>query len=162
MTYKHHLYLLLLVGSICSVHAQNADQNVIASSGDAISNGDSQLSWTLGQVVASSSSSNSIFLNQGFQQSEVITIELGTAPEEQVITIYPNPTVDYVQLQSSQNRGFGSYQLASLKGEILLEELEADFSKENKLNMIDFADGIYLLTIKTDDQSIKQFKIIKN
>ena len=159
---KYHLVLILLMGSICSVHAQNADQQVIASSGDATSNGDMQLSWTLGQVVGSSTSNNSIFLNEGFQQSEVITIELGATPEAQLITIYPNPTVDYIQVQTSQKRGLGSYQLASLKGEILIEKLEADFSKENKINMIDFADGIYLLTIRTDDQAIKQFKIIKN
>ncbi|MFK7951763.1 MAG: T9SS type A sorting domain-containing protein [Ekhidna sp.] len=159
---RYLVFLFLISATYSSAHSQNTSQQVIATAGDVSTSDGTQLSWTIGQTVASSSSNNSIFLNEGFQQSEVITIELGATPEAQHITIYPNPTVDYIQLQASQNRGSASYQLASLKGEILLEELEADFSKENKLNMIDFADGVYLLTIKTENQAIKQFKIIKN
>lgn len=159
---KHQFFFVLCIASFSSVHSQNTDQQAIASSGDVVSSGDHQLSWTIGQTVTSSSSSNSIFLTEGFQQSEVVTIELGASPEAQVITIYPNPTVDYVTVQSSQKTGFGSYQLASLKGEILIDKQKADFSQENKINMIDFADGVYLLFIKNRDQPMKQFKIIKN
>jgi hypothetical protein len=159
---KHQILLPLLLITIGTIHGQNTDQSVISTSGGDVTVGSTQLSWTIGQTVAASTTSNSIFLTEGFHQSEVIEIALGASPEEQIITIYPNPTVDYVSLQASENRGFGTYQIVSIKGEILIGNQKANFSEENKINMVDFIDGVYLLLISIDDQPMRQFKIIKN
>ena len=159
---KFSIAFILMIGSVTGIFGQNAQQQVASVSGDDVTVNDVQLSWTLGQVVSASNSNNSIFLDEGFQQGTTLTIPLGAGPEENIITIYPNPTTDYIQVNTSSYKGFGGYQLQSLKGAILLQDNQADFTEEIKIDMMDHASGTYLLTIQMPNSQTKQFKIIKN
>ncbi len=158
---KYLFSIFFAFGIIGSVQSQNVAQQVIATASDTFTSSTAQLSWTIGQVVTSSSTKNSVLLIEGFHQSEVKTFILGATPNENIIKVHPNPTVDYVNLQSSSKTGTGSYQIISIEGDILINQSNVDFSKENEINMVEYANGIYLLTIKADGQPLQQFKIIK-
>lgn len=149
------------MGLATFVFGQNVDQQVVASSGNDIINGNIQVSSTIGQFLGATNLSNSIYLTEGFQQVDPITV-LATLPElEQKIKIFPNPTTDLIAIESSSIVGKGSYQLANMDGKIVKSADNVDFSITQEVPMHQHADGVYLLTIKMPEQASKQFKIIK-
>ena len=158
---KNIVALLILIGCSSYTFSQNTEQQTIAVAGDDLISENIQLSWTLGQAIASSSSNNNVFIVEGFQQNSVITIPLGAAPEDNIITIYPNPTTDFIRLNSDGNIGTIRYRLQSLKGEILLEKEQSDFYQTHEIDLLSYSRGVYLLTVTMYGGDPKQFKIIK-
>lgn len=158
---KYIIPFLVLIGYGTDSLSQNTDQQVLAAAGDDVISQSTQLSWTLGQPFAASSINSAVVLVEGFQQSEVITIPLNASPQNQVITIYPNPAADFIQLNTSDNQGIGSYSLQSLKGEILLEEKAINFMQHHEIDLTSYARGVYLLTVNMQGASLQTFKIIK-
>ena len=97
-------------------------------------------------------------------QSYTITeVAVGDIAEEfgLQLTAYPNPTVDQLMLSSgSQDINNTTYTLADLNGRTIRSG-----SVENSLTQIDvsgIAIGVYLLTVRQNNNLIKTFKIVKN
>lgn len=67
--------------------------------------------------------------------------------------IYPNPTVDLVNVATKEN--IVSYQLYDFAGKLLTEKSKVD-KKEVKINLESYPKGIYLLNIKTDKRTYTQ------
>lgn len=154
-------HLSFLMSLAISSTGQDIDQQVIASAGNDIAAGNIQVSSTIGQFLGATSLNNSIYLTEGFFQADPITV-LSTLPElEQKISIFPNPTTDYLSIASSAGTGNGSYQLANMDGKIVKSADNVDFSINQEISLHQHADGVYLLTIKMPEQASKQFKIIK-
>lgn len=75
------------------------------------------------------------------------------------IEVYPNPTVDFVQIKEGNNE-VTSVSIYSLDGR---ERYEFDDWKSNLEGRIDFTEmavGVYVLIVRTD-QHIYEHKIIK-
>ena len=154
-------HLSFQIGLATLAYGQNVDQQIIATAGDDIANGNTSVSWTLGQLVGTASVNSGILLTEGFHQSDPITVLSSLPDVEQTITIFPNPAVDRISIDASINAGLGSYQLANLEGRIMESAQEVDFSTTQQIPMHTYADGIYLLTINIEGKEPKQFKIIK-
>ena len=159
---KKQLLLIICLGLIKISISQNISSELISSCGEQFENDTYQLAWSLWESVISTFEAGGYILTQGFHQS---TYEISTATETPLgneinITVYPNPTTDYLKLESKQSDLKGmQYQILDMKG-ILLEKTDF-FNDIERLDFSTYSSGIYFLTIKQDNQVIKSFRIIK-
>ena len=71
---------------------------------------------------------------------------------EFLVKAYPNPTRDFININSSEVK---SAVLYDLQGRIILE------TNENKLNLSSMNSGVFILRVVTADEKTATFKIIK-
>ena len=159
---KKTVILFICLGLMKISVCQDIKPQLISSCGEQFENDSYQLAWSLGESVISTLEAEGYVLTQGFHQS---TYEISTATEtplgsELNITVYPNPTTDYLMLEVGQPDLKGmQYQILDLKGSVLENK-----NLSNDLERLDFSvfpNGIYLIIIKQENQVIKSFKIIK-
>ena len=72
---------------------------------------------------------------------------------EFLVKAYPNPTRDFININSSEVK---SAVLYDLQGRIILE------TNENKLNLSSMNSGVFILRVVTADEKTATFKIIKD
>lgn len=150
---------ILLLGLGTQVSAQQA---VVASGGNS-SGTSGTASYSVGQIFYTSNSatngSNATGVQQPIEVSEVLKVE-DFKPSDLGITVYPNPTTSYVNLEiknfSSENF---SYDLYDLYGRLITsKKLEDDLTK---IDMERLPSATFFLIIKSKGQQIKHFKLLK-
>ena len=80
------------------------------------------------------------------------TLSLELIEINDFVKVYPNPATDYLFIKSALNYQSTLYNIA---GQRVLE------SSSKELNVLDFPTGVYLLQLKSENNSISTFKIIK-
>lgn len=152
--------VLLLGLGLTSAQAQ---ENVPATGGNASGSGGS-VSFSIGQVVYTANTGTSGSVLQGIQQPYEILVV--TAIEEATrinlsVSAYPNPTTDNLQLKvENENLKDLSYQLYDMQGKLLQSEKLT--GNETQINMNGYVPSTYFVRVINRNQSIKEFKIIKN
>lgn len=152
-------FFTLVAASLLFASTADAQETVATAGGSANGSGGT-LSYIIGQTFYAPSGG----LTPGVMQSYTITeVAVGDIAEEfgLQLTAYPNPTVDQLMLSSgSQDINNTTYTLADLNGRTIRSG-----SVENSLTQIDvsgIAIGVYLLTVRQNNNLIKTFKIVKN
>ena len=149
--------LLFLSGGALSAQLQ-----VIATAGDVNENDNGSISWTLGETVVGTLETSDGIVTQGFQQSNLEVTTTVEEPEDLDIqtTAYPNPVQNQltVEVQNQENLEL-HYQLFDLNGKLLQEEpVEAS---RFTLSLGEYPAGQYILQIRSDQELIKSFNIVK-
>ena len=72
------------------------------------------------------------------------------------ISVYPNPVIDVLSI-NSDNMKVLSLQVYSAEGKLL----KSAISSETKLNVSDLMPGLYMVKVKTSDNTERTFKVIK-
>ncbi len=135
-------------------------QNVVVPAGGDAANDDVSISYTVGQVVYSTTVNDHHYIIEGVQQPfeiDVVTSS-GADYEEVVCNIYPNPTNAHLTLEVSTLTNC-SYVLVNGKGQRLLQ----GSIKEHpvSLNLKLYPQGTYFVNVLSENQSVKTFQIIK-
>ncbi len=151
---------LLACPAITGLHAQTA----ISAAGGNTSGGGGTVSFTVGQIDYTTISSVNHSVAQGVQQpfeiSVVTTIEEATGINLSV-SVYPNPTTDYLQLKvESEKLKDLSFQLFDLSGKLL--QSEKIRGNQTSINMSNLAPATYFVKVFQGNEEVKTFKIIKN
>jgi hypothetical protein len=154
------LFLSLFALTI-TVKAQQ--QEVVATAGEHNTNNNIQVSWTLGETVTETGTNTSAIITQGFHQTNLTVTQINNKyfnPENLNIQIYPNPTVNNVNLDiKGDNIPELYYKLTNETGKNINSG-----NLTNKTN-IDFSNldpSVYFITIYTKNNNYnKVFKIIK-
>lgn len=76
------------------------------------------------------------------------------------IMIYPNPTVEYIQIKSSSLNSTYNIQIRSLYGQLMKEEKNIQ-SSNYTMNVADLKPGVYFYVIKEKGVALQQGKLIK-
>jgi hypothetical protein len=158
---KLKLSALLILGlGLTGLRAQEA---VSAAGGNASGSGGSS-SYSVGQVVYTTSTGAAGSLSQGVQQPYEIYVVTGL-PETQGITlhysVYPNPSRDLITLKvENYNNENLSYQLFDLLGNLL--ESKKLIRSETSISISSLIQASYFLKVTQNNKEIKTFKIIKN
>ena len=158
---KYVISILLMCFVISSV--SQAQESVSTAGGKATSNSGS-VSYTVGQVAYSTHSSNSGTIMEGVQQAYEIFI-ISTVDEKKFAGIklkaYPNPVDNRLNLLfEDMIPNNMKYELFDMQGK-LLQQAEIDGS-EMSVDMSKLTAGAYFLKIKSNDEIVKVFKIIKH
>lgn len=156
------LFLCLLWLGLAGLKAQ---VSVPAAGGNASGSG-GKVSYSVGQVVYSSTSGTNGSVGQGVQQVYIISVTTGVENKgiDLSYSVYPNPATDYLTLKLVDCKSVNySYQLFDLRGRML--EAKSITGEETSISMQALAGGNYLLriveTTSGTAKEVKSFKIIK-
>ena len=155
--------LLLLSISIMEVQAQNA----VSATGGIASGSRGSVSYSVGLVDYSTSTSSGGSVSQGVQQAYTISYVTGLEVAKGIslsVSAYPNPTTDFlilkVDITSTLNNQSLSYQLVEASGKVL--ESKKLQSNPTSIDMHNFVKAAYFLKVIEGNKEIKTVKIIKN
>jgi hypothetical protein len=138
-------------------------QNTIPASGGNISGSDGSVSYSVGQTVYTIISGNNGTAAQGVQQPYEISVVNGLEESgiNLNISVYPNPTVDFLQLTiENENLKEFSYQLYNMDGKLLENKMIT--SNVTNITISNFLSATYFLKVIEGKLVVKAFKIIKN
>lgn len=152
---------ILLAGFLLTVTSFLGAQEVVATGGDYFENANGSVSFTLCEVVIETIENENNCLTQGFQQSSLnvyTSIKEHPGANEMEISVYPNPTYDFIKLKTNNFDGL-KYQLCNFNGEIMHEGKIKN--KETEISFVDYARAIYLLRVIRNNNELQVFKILK-
>jgi len=155
---------LLLVSTLFLVlfSQQSQAQQATTVSGGSASGSGGTSSYSVGQVVYTTSTGTNGSMAQGVEQAYEIAVVLGV--EEQQISlnmmVYPNPTTDYLTLTIGNIELSGlSFGLYESNGRLI--ESKKITSTSEMIRMEHLPSAIYFLKVIQNNNELKTFKIIK-
>lgn len=141
------LFCVLVVSSYAT--AQTLSPEVISTSGTSMSNGTTTLDWTLGEPATATLDNSSNMLSQGFHQPTIVVTAIADAAILNDVKVFPNPTIDVVQIQFTTNQKNTLVELYSLEGKLL--EKHSVNSQTVEMNLSTYPAGTYFLRINNSD-----------
>jgi hypothetical protein len=150
---KHSFVFISLLTSLSSF-----GQEVIASQGESYSTPQANVSFTLGEVVINTGTDGVNDITQGFHQTNwnFLGIE-DNAPAYQA-SIFPNPSSDLINIQTNSFENV-VYALYDAQGRLVLQNPLNDKITQVKVDQL--APGNYSLSLNSDGQNLKTFKLVK-
>jgi hypothetical protein len=152
--------ILLLGLGLTGLYAQTSGN---ATGGNASGSGGSA-SYSVGQVVYTTNTGTTGSVSQGVQQTYEIAVINGLEEAKGInlsVSAYPNPTTNYLTLEVKEFELSNLYfQLYDMQGKLLQNEKLT--GTETQINMSNYVSSTYFLRVINGNQSIKEFKIIKN
>lgn len=130
------LFILLVIGlAIFSRgYAQTTSPEVIASSGNHFIGTNVQLSWTIGDVIIETYSNVNNQLTQGFHQTNLIVSSVKDLNSNYSVSIYPNPSSDFVNIDVPNNKELLSIEIYNVNGQSVYHE---SFINKTSVNLQD-------------------------
>lgn len=160
----HYLFIPVLI-FLSGQNLLQAQEAEVTTGGDFSGSG-GRVSFSVGQVFYTTITGGISSIAQGVQQAYEISVMTGisgTQPISLQISVYPNPTFDYINLKidslSPGNYASIRYQLVGIDGKILINE--KIYENELKIGMRAYVSGIYFLRITNKNREVQTFKIIK-
>lgn len=140
--------------------AQSIGPQVIASAGTSYQNGNTQLSWTLGEMAGATWSNGSTILTEGFHQPEVMITSIGPISMDDGIRVFPVPTAANLTVQLPEHLINSNMQLMDTEGKLVREQRLS--ASNNNLALEGLSQGIYLLRlVHQDNNSTYRIQLIQ-
>tara|TARA_B110000977_G_C10846181_1_gene404002 strand:- start:278 stop:742 length:465 start_codon:yes stop_codon:yes gene_type:complete len=133
-------------------------QEVVSTQGDSYSNGTGSIDFTIGEVIINTGTDGTNTLTQGFHQTNWNFVGLEDHLPSYAAIIFPNPTVDVLNIQTSSFEGV-TYTLYDGQGKLVLQDLLS--AKQTPIEVSELAPGSYSLTLNNETQNLKTFKLVK-
>lgn len=137
-------------------------QSIMSSGGNATGQGGSA-SYSVGQLLTVTSTGTNGSVAPGMQQPYEILVVTGIddpAASSIDLIVYPNPTTDFLTLETDTT-GFSSinYHLYNFDGKLL--ENKTNIGRQTKISMKERPAGVYFMKVGVLNKEMKTFKIIK-
>ena len=107
-----------------------------------------------------SDSVNNIDLTQGFQQAYISIVSTENHIAEIDISVFPNPAVNYLNVNISDLSKVKTYAMYDMFGKLLLQQ--EIISNQFEISFSNLSSGNYLLIFKNDLQKLKTLKVQKS
>ena len=154
--------ILFVIYFLCSVSYINAQQAILSGENSTSSSGGS-VSYAIGNIAYGVSSSVNGSIISGTQiPFEIFIVSSIKNNEVNVdLSVFPNPDYDrlLIKVENFNNENL-SFTLYNAEGKILKTEKIKESLTE--LNFYNIPSGIYLINIKSNNKTIKSFKIVKH
>ena len=158
MQYKHLKIGIVLVMVLVSFGLQ-AQVSMNAAGGNATGDGGS-VSFSVGQTAFSANVGSNGSVTQGVQQPyEISVLSVAEQAENISLSVYPNPSTDYLYLTSSDEISGLSYQLFDMNGRLLKSEKITE--NQTNIDMQGLVSATYFVKVNQGNKTVKSFKIIK-
>ena len=153
---RKHIILLLLLVTTCWSFCQD----LISTSGDFYIQGNTSLSWSIGEPVSETFSSTTNIFTQGFHQNYEDFVELIPISFSPSFDVYPNPFSQAITINFKDVNQVLQLTLTDQHGKIYYSEqlLSGAFSTE--LSLAELTSGIYFLSLLSEDGTIAVTKRI--
>ena len=133
-------------------------QDVISSQGDSYTDSSASIDFTIGEVVTFTGSTIENNITQGFHQTNWSFVSVQDHVQDYQAIIYPNPTEDFLNIQTSLYQDV-NYLLNDEMGKLILQGNLS--SEKTSLDVSKIATGRYSLTLINSKEALKTFNIIK-
>jgi hypothetical protein len=162
--------VLFGVASLMGVitYAQSITPQSVNSVGAKMSQSNSSLSFTVGElVVKSQTDANGNTLGSGFTNSATgsSTVLSVNTPDKTIlnVSVYPNPTTDLLTIDvAATTLNHLVIEIADLQGKTLISSQYAGVSAKIGINTASYATGTYLLMLKNENgKQLGAYRIIK-
>jgi hypothetical protein len=153
-----HLILFLLATSIG--YSQSISKQVIGTAGKTQTNSNLKISWTTGEPVVGLMTVNgrNQLANGYYPALNLQTLNIEDNALEAQIKVFPNPTSQSLYVSHPELNSFG-IQIVDLNGK---QVYSGTISKEQPLDVSNYSQGMYLVTIENKETNKKNtYKIIK-
>ena len=153
-----HLILLLLATSIG--YYQTISKQVIGTAGKTQTNSNLKISWTTGEPVVGLMTVNgrNQLANGYYPALNLQTLSIEDNALEAQIKVFPNPTSQSLYVSHPELNSFG-IQIVDINGK---QVYSGTISKEQPLDVSNYSQGMYLVTIENKEANKKNtYKIIK-
>ena len=156
------IFLIANILFAFSFYSQNLDHFVIGTDGGYAGNNQFSLSYTIGEIVTELGNDpvNNIDLTQGFQQAYISIVSTENHIADIDISVFPNPAVNYLNVNISDLSKVKSYAMYDMSGKLLLQQ--EIISNQFEVSFSNFSSGNYLLIFKNDQQKLKTLKVQKS
>ncbi len=137
------------------------NMQLLSTSGDRFNSTNYQLDWSIGECVTATHKTDSYVITQGFHQDTYIITLVKDLAKNTDISVFPNPTSDMLTVRCDNCKNNSSIlTVTDTQGKIIRQKIIT--SKDEHINLSGYADGIYFLSVKQQNELIKTFNIIKN
>ena len=137
-------------------------QSNSVASGNNINSAGGSVSYSIGQIDYISASSINGNINQGVQQPLEIYIVTNIKDEniKLIASVYPNPIIDLLNLEIGNIELTGLfYRVTDIQGKFISES--AIMGPKTTIQINDYSNGTYFLTVSKNESTLQTFKIIK-
>lgn len=157
---KHkHLKISILLTMLLMPFGLRAQVSMNAAGGNAAGGGGS-VSYSVGQMVFSANAGANGSVTQGVQQPyEISVLSVSENAENINLSVYPNPSTDYLYLTSSDEISGLSFQLFDMNGRLLKSEKITE--NQTNIDMQGLVSATYFVKVNQGNKTVKTFKIIK-
>jgi len=157
---KQLIVLTALFMSLFSFSQTILEKSSIDSGGDSATVGSTTLLYTLGEVVVHETTNGNIHISEGFISASILDmLEISDYAELVGVSMYPNPTIDYVKINFSTNK-IHLITLFDYSGKQLgVFQSGNDFSFS--LDMRKYSIGVYVVVVQNKHRQYKTFKLVK-
>lgn len=145
---KKVFFSLLILFGVGNSYSQTLSPEVISSSGKSMTDGTTTIEWTLGESVTATLDNSQNMLSQGFHQTNILVTSI---PNTVVsgLSVFPNPTINIVNVQFSSDQKNTIVELYSVEGKLL--EKHVVNSRNLELNLSSYPAGSYFLRVNNSD-----------
>lgn len=153
-------FLVLMLLFACYANAQTISKLVLASGGEALSNGDIQLNLTLGEPIVGLIA-NDTSLDQGFWVGSLLVEPI--EPEEELggMIVFPNPVEEQLNIFTNGKRVYG-ITMFSVDGRMVVKKKVDESQTQHQIDASFLSKGVYVLQVLVEgDSEEKLFKILK-
>ena len=142
--------------------SQNLDHFVVGTDGGFAGNNQFSLSYTIGEVVTEFgvNSANNVHLTEGFQQSYISIVSVDDHFIDVEINVYPNPAVDFLNVQIGDLTDVENYSLFNMSGKLI--ENKPISSKQFKIGFQQVSMGTYFIVFSKKEKKLMTLKILKS
>lgn len=130
-------------GSIC--FGQSVTPEVISTAGTSFTDGTNSIEWTLGEPATSTLEPGTTIVTQGFHQPTIIVTTVENAVLISNVSVFPNPTYDFLNIQFNSTQKNTIIELYSFEGK-LIEKYIVN-GQSTTLNMATYSPGNYFIKI---------------
>jgi hypothetical protein len=151
--------LLLFFLITATGYSQSISKQVIGAAGKNQSNGNSKLSWTVGEPVVGLMTAGGNQLGNGYYPAlnlQALSVEDNVLDVQ--LRVYPNPTSQSLYVSHPEMNSFG-ITIVDLNGKQLYQ---GTINKQEPLDVSGYMQGMYMVTIENTTTNKKNtYKIIK-
>jgi hypothetical protein len=136
--------------------AQSLERQVVSSSGATFNEGAYTLDFTFGEMMTTTFEQGNE-LCQGFQQAWAVLTAIGSIPTEMDIKLYPNPTIDILNIEVSAKTDL---QILDLNGRVVMS-LHLAAGNET-IDVAELPAGTYFIRcMDVENRRESTFKLVK-
>ena len=136
-----------------------SQQNTVSTGGNATGTNGS-VSYSIGQIDYSNQQGTNGSLNEGVQQPQEFYLLAIDEAHSIELSIYPNPTTDFLMLEFDQLHDNLEYILTDMNGKRIQNQVIE--STKIAIDMRTYASGAYHLTLNAQAKTLQTINILKN
>lgn len=134
---------------------------VLGSAGQTWSQGNYNLSFTVGEIAIETYIENQTILTQGFHQDIYQITQLNDLNTTYDISVFPNPTSNIINIDYNIDNARADVLVKDMKGSIIYFSLDFPTNKRQLLDISKFSPGVYVLEIILNSKNKIVYQIQK-